>query len=126
MRVFKNKWFTRWADGESIPDSVLWVAASDVVAGRVDADLGGRLFKKRLARAGQGKSGGYRTIIGYRKANSDRVVFLYAFAKNAKGNISDKEEAALSLAAESFVNTTDSQISQMLLEGLIREVISHE
>lgn len=104
----------------------MWDAAGDVVAGRVDADLGGRLFKKRLARAGHGKSGGYRTIIGYRKANADRVVFLYAFAKNAKGNISDREEAALSLAVESFANTTDSQISRMLLEGLIREVIGHE
>jgi len=126
MRTFKNKWFHRWARGEGIADSVLRDAAAEIVAGRVDADLGGYLFKKRLARVGQGKSGGYRTIVGYRKAQSDRVVFLYAFAKNAKANISAKEEAALSLAAEAFLAATEPQITALLTDGAIWEVKSDE
>ena len=59
--------------------------------GEVEADLDGYLFKKRLARQGSGKRGGYRTLIGYQRPNAERIIFLYAFAKNAKANISAKE-----------------------------------
>lgn len=126
MRVFKNKWFNRWAREEGITDAALGDAAAEVLAGRVEADLGGYLFKKRLAREGQGKSGGYRTIIGYRKAGTGRVIFLYAFAKNVKGNISAKEEAALSLAAETFLMATDQQVEELLVNGFVWEVLNHE
>jgi hypothetical protein len=62
MRVFKNKWFSRWARSEDISDAVLLNAATEIVAGKVEADLGGYLFKKRLAQPDKGKRGGYRTI----------------------------------------------------------------
>ena len=126
MRVFKNKWFNRWARGEGITDADLRIAATEVVAGQVEAGLGGYLFKKRLAKAGKGKSGGYRTIVGYRKANSSRLFFLYAFPKNAKTNISSREEAALSLAAEGFITATDQQIAALLAIGALWEVKSNE
>jgi len=61
---------------------------------RYDADLGGYLLKKRLARRGSGKRGGYRTIVEYKKQNSERIIFLYAFAKSDRANISGREEAA--------------------------------
>lgn len=126
MRVFKNKWFSRWARGEGIPDSALYSAAVEIAEGRYDADLGGCLFKKRLARTGGGKRGGYRTLVGYKRANSERIIFLYAFAKNDKANISDREEAALGLAAESFLSATDGQVNALLANGSIGEVQHHE
>ena len=60
MRVFKNKWFARWARLEDVPDSVLLQAATEIVAGQVEADLGGCLFKKRLAREAWRLSCSYR------------------------------------------------------------------
>lgn len=63
MRLFKNKWFARWARVEDISDSVLLQAAAEIVAGQVEADLGGYLFKKRLAREGSGKRGSYRVLL---------------------------------------------------------------
>jgi hypothetical protein len=126
MRVFKNKWFARWARLEDIPDSVLRRAAAEVVAGQVEADLGSCLFKKRLARQGSGKRSGYRVVIGYKKPTSNRIVFLYGFAKNVRANISDKEKEALSLVAEAFVSATDAQVSFLLQEGSIVEVRHHE
>ena len=126
MRVFKNKWFNRWARGEDILDSALYNAAVEIAAGRYDADLGGCLFKKRLARTGSGKRGGYRTIVGYKKPNSERIIFLYAFAKSDRANISGREEAALSLAAESFLAATDRQVDELLTSGSIWEVQHHE
>jgi hypothetical protein len=126
MRVFKNKWFARWARTEDVPDSVLVKAAAEIVAGQVEADLGGYLFKKRLAREGSGKLGGYRVLIGYKKPDAERIVFLYAFTKNARANISDKEKEALNLVAEAFVSTTDAQVGLLLKEGSIVEVQHHE
>jgi len=76
MRVFKNKWFARWARTEDVPDSVLLHVAAEIVAGQVEADLGGCLFKKRLTREGSGKRGGYRALIGYKKPFTERIVFL--------------------------------------------------
>jgi hypothetical protein len=100
--------------------------AAEVIAGQVEADLGGCLFKKRLAREGSGKRSGYRVLIGYKKPNSDRIVFLYAFAKNVRANISDKEKEALSLVADAFISATDAQVSLLLKESSILEVQHHE
>ncbi len=122
MRVFKNKWFNRWAREEQISDAVLQKTAEEIVSGKIEADLGGSLFKKRIARAGAGKSGGYRTIVGYKRPNSERIIFLYAFAKNERANISDKEEAALSIAAEAFISATDIQVKELLKRGAVWEI----
>jgi len=55
----------------------------------IDADLGGGVIKQRVARQGQGRSGGFRTIIAFR--SGDRSIFMYGFAKNRKANVSDDE-----------------------------------
>ncbi len=92
----------------------------------MEADLGGGLFKKRLAREGSGKRSGYRVLVGYKKPNSNRIVFLYAFAKNIRANISDKEKEALSLVTEAFVSTSDEQVNLLLNAGSILEVQGNE
>lgn len=122
MRAFKNKWFNHWARRECISDAVLLAAAKGIAAGQVEANLGGCLFKKRLPRTGGGKRGGYRVVVGYRRPNEERLIFLYAFAKSDKANISAKEEAALNLVAESFVSTTEKQVQELLTAGSIWEV----
>ena len=72
----------------------------------------------------RGKSGGYRVVVGYKKHNTERIIFLYAFAKNDKANMSAKEEAVLSLTAESFISTADKQVQELLAVGSIWEVLS--
>ena len=59
----------------------------------IDADLGHGLIKQRVARRGEGKSGGYRTIVAYRAR--DRSVFIYGFAKNKQANITKDDERDL-------------------------------
>lgn len=114
MRIFKNKWFQRWARKEGVSDATLYEAACEVVAGVVDADLGGGLFKKRLARVGSGKSGGYRLLLGYKKPNVDRVVFVFAFAKNERSNILKSEETPLRIVTEIFFSASDEEISELI------------
>jgi hypothetical protein len=51
---------------------------------------------------------------------------LYAFAKSDKANLSAKEEAALSLVAEAFVSTAETQVQELLATGSIWEVKCHD
>lgn len=64
VRVFKVKGFARFQRRERIADSALARVVRNAEDGLVDADLGGGLVKQRIARPGQGKSGGFRTVIG--------------------------------------------------------------
>jgi hypothetical protein len=89
MRVYKIKGFARFQRRERITDRALVEALLAAERGLVDAHLGGGLIKQRVARPGQGKSGGFRTLIAYRR--SERAVFLFGFAKNERANIDDDE-----------------------------------
>ncbi len=126
MRVFKNKWFNHWARREGIADFALFQAAEEIAAGKVEANLSGCLFKKRLPRTGAGKRGGYRVLVGYKRPNADRIIFLYAFAKSEKDTISDREEAALSIVADSFVSSSEEHVAELLEANLLWEVSSYE
>ena len=68
-----------------------------MAAGLHDADLGGGLLKKRIAKPGQGKSGGFRTLVATNKG--DRWVFVFGFSKNERSNIDKDEEQALKTLA---------------------------
>ena len=61
---------------------MLLQAIRDLEAGLCATNLGSGLFKVRMARKGQGKSGGYRTLIVYRQDNiaNDELVFFKEFA----------------------------------------------
>jgi hypothetical protein len=63
MSVCKTKEFSRFARKADLGNGALLEAARAVASGRWDADLGGGVFKQRIAREGGGKSGGFRTII---------------------------------------------------------------
>ena len=122
MRVFLGKRFDKWAVSEDIAESELWAVAAEAFAGAVEADLGGYLFKKRIARQGGGNSGGYRTILGFRKDNSDRIFFLYGFPKNARATITQAEKVALSLVARNLVQVSDQQIEALKEKRTLREI----
>ena len=70
-------------------------------SGLIDADLGGLLYKKRVARPGAGKSGGYRTLLSARV--SHRYIFLHGFSKSDKANITRDEKKALQYIGKVFL-----------------------
>ena len=85
MRLYLTKWVTRFVRRERIGNGSLVQAVARAELGLIDADLGGGIIKQRVARAGQGRSGGYRVLIAYRA--DERAVFLYGFAKRERDNI---------------------------------------
>ncbi|WP_346799466.1 type II toxin-antitoxin system RelE/ParE family toxin (plasmid) [Halomonas sp. Bachu 37] len=120
MRIFKNAWFERFARKQRIDDEALCAAIRRAEQGLVDADLGGGVIKQRVARPGQGRSGGYRTIILYRQES--RAFFIYGFAKNQQENISDEEKAAFKQAAQHILSLSDEYLTTMIEKGQFSEV----
>jgi hypothetical protein len=86
----------------------------------IDGDLGGGLIKQRVARPGQGRSRGYRTLIAYR--SGDCAVFLYAFAKSERENIEDDELASLREIAAASLKADGAALQRQVSEGLAMEV----
>ena len=120
MRLYKNGWFDKFARKEKISDKALCEAIKRAEQGLIDADLGNGVIKQRVARPGEGKSGGYRTIILYRV--QDRAVFVYGFAKNDRENLSADELADYRIAAKLVLGLTEAQIEVEVKAGRWTEV----
>ena len=91
-------------------------AVDEMENGLIDADLGGSLFKKRVARPGRGKSGGYRTVLSARIGA--RYVFLHGFAKTDKANITQNEKKALQFAGKVFLDISTADLTKALQAGV--------
>jgi hypothetical protein len=105
---------------EEIDDEKLIHAVKDVDNGHIVADNGGGVFKQRIARQGEGKSGGYRSIILYRKG--ERAFFVYGFAKNVMENIDREDVRGFKKLAKVMLSLTERQVEIMSEKGEIEEV----
>ena len=123
-RIFKNKWFSRFARKEDIVDVDLCAAISNVEKGLIEADLGGGVVKQRIARVNEGKSGGYRSIILFRAG--DKAFFVYGFAKSKRDNINQEELAGFKALADEMLGYDDATLTRSLKNGAIVEVICNE
>lgn len=124
MRIFKNKAFAKFARKEQISDAKLFEIVTEAERGNIDADYGGGVIKQRIARANQGKSGGYRSIIYYRQG--DKAFFVYGFSKNDRDNIEDDEKREFKRQAKITFGLNDEQLEKLLKNETYQEVKSHD
>jgi hypothetical protein len=117
VRLFKNKPFARFAKKAGLDDEALRKAVTDAERGLIDAKLGGGVIKQRIARQGQGKSGGFRTIILYKP--HALAFFVHGFAKKDQDNIEDNELAALKLLASQMLSYDDQAIAKAVESGTL-------
>ncbi|MCL1812086.1 MAG: type II toxin-antitoxin system RelE/ParE family toxin [Treponema sp.] len=120
MRIFKTTWFTRFAGKEGILDSELRDMVNRLEAGQADADLGGGVYKLRVARTGDGKRGGYRVIVFFK--SGDRTFYVYGFTKSNRGNISNKELKAFKESAKEYFSITTAQLKERIEHGQLIEL----
>lgn len=120
MKILKTRSFHRWAKNECISDAMLRKAVGEISRGLVDADLGGGLLKKRVARQGGGKRGGFRTILTFRR--DDRSIFIVGYPKNMKDNIGERELVELKMLSKSLLQITDDEIRERIKAGELIEV----
>lgn len=120
MRIFKVKWFQRFARRERLADAALVDAVKRAERGLVDADLGGHLIKQRVARAGQGRSGGYRTIVAIRAG--DRAFYLFGFAKSDQDNLAPNDEENYKAAARRLLALSEKVLTELVEAGALTEI----
>lgn len=120
MSVYKTKEFARFARKAALKEQGLLEAANAVAAGYWDADLGGGVFKQRVAREGGGKSGGFRTIVLFRSGRHS--FFVHGFAKNQKANVAPRELKALKVLADVLLGLDAEALRRAIAEGEISKV----
>lgn len=116
----ETKEFSRFVRKANLGSAELIEAAKAVAVGQWDADLGGGVFKQRIAREGGGKSGGFRTIILFKVGGHSS--FVYGFAKNEKANITPKELKALKKLAAAYLALDAEGLKKASTAGEIAEV----
>ena len=123
-RVFKTRTFRRWSRKANVDDEVLCASVKEMTQGLIDADLGGRVFKKRIPIAGRGKRGGARTIVGSNL--QDRWFFLFGFEKKDRQTIDDRELGALQVIAAALLAMEPKLLEKAVAEGELEEICREE
>ena len=123
LRTFKTKPFARFARREDIGDKALCEAVERAARGLIDADLGGGVIKQRIARPGQGRSGGFHAMVVFRCG--DRAFFVHGFAKSERDNLRPKELRAVRVLADEMLRLDGPELEAMLANGTISEVNCH-
>jgi hypothetical protein len=116
FRVFASKPFMRFARRFGIGDEALWNA----VNGPCDADLGGGVFKYRLARDGEGSSGGARALIAMKTGR--RAVLMFGFEKKDQANIRLDELKEYRKAAKIYLAFSEEQIAAIVRAKALVEI----
>jgi hypothetical protein len=120
-RSFKVKTFERWMRKVGLTDAMLRVAVEEMSRGLIDASLGGHLVKKRVARTGFGKRGGYRTIVA--KKVDQHWFFLFGFEKSERSNIDQVELRVLQEIGETLLAFTEAELNDALQSGELLEIM---
>jgi hypothetical protein len=97
---------------------------SEITSGLIQADLGGGVYKQRVGRPGQGKSGGFRTILFFRAHK--RILFVFGYAKKDKANLDTNELKALRELAKEFLEYDEANITTLLKTGALSEIFCEE
>ncbi len=120
MQTFKTEAFARFADREGLEDAALCEAVRRARDGLIDADLGGGVIKQRIARKGGGRSGGFRTILVFRRGAL--AFFVHGFAKSDRENLRRKELSGLRSLANEYLSLDAAGLAAAQATGAIIEV----
>ena len=120
MRIFQNHTFAQFARKNRIPLAAICKAMRELSSGLIHANLGGGIYKQRLARPGEGKSGGFRTIIAFRTGRF--ACFLYGFAKKDSANVAPRDLADLHLLATKLLGLSEVELDIAVKDGNLIEV----
>jgi hypothetical protein len=124
VRIFMTRWFGRYVRKERLTEVALRDAVERAGRGQIDADLGGSVIKQRVARPGQGRSGGYRMILLYRPGT--RAIFAFGYAKNRKEDLEPDELEAYRELARAYLAHGERVIDQYVADGILIEVMNDE
>jgi hypothetical protein len=124
MSLYKTRPFSRLAKRAGVSDAALKAAVEEMRNGIIHANLGGNVYKQRVAIEGRGKRGGSRVIVA---ANlRDRWIFVHCYTKNDRDNISHDEETAFKEFARIYLNLSDETIRTAVERGILEVLYADE
>lgn len=118
--IYLTKTFQAFAAHERISDATVIKATREIQNQLYDANLGSCVYKKRVARAGGGKRGGYRVLIAFR--DEDRFFFMRGFAKNEMDNIASDELVGLKRLAALYLDYSPFRLYQLVNDKRLRRL----
>lgn len=121
VRIFKTKWFARFAKQQEIEDAALCDAVARAESGLIDADLGGGVIKQRIARPNEGKSGSFQSIVLFRFG--ENAFFVFGFPKSAKDNIRTDELKGFKALAQDMLSYDAKALEKAVVNNAITEVV---
>lgn len=121
--ALKTHVFCRWLRKTELNDQDLLNAINEMEQGLIDADLGGNVYKKRIALPGRGKRGSTRSIIASNLSN--RWIFLIGFEKNERGNLRPNELAVWKMIAQDLLICSDQKLDELINNGELERIV-HE
>jgi hypothetical protein len=121
VRIFKYKWFHRFANKEDITDDELKEVVKQLENGQYYADLGGGVYKMQIARQSKGKREGYRVIVIFK--SEFRTFFAYGFPKSKMGNIEDDDLKLFKKQAKENLSLTEEQLDKWLKNQTFLEIL---
>lgn len=89
-------------------------------SGMIDADLGGGVIKLRIARKGEGKSGGSRAIVLFR--SNVRAVYAYGFEKKDLENTTSRDLEAFRELARVVLAYDNAELARQTAAGSLIEI----
>lgn len=119
-RIFRTRSFNRSLRRSALTDAALCRAVDEMRRGLVDADLGGGIFKKRVALPDRGKRGSVRTIVATQCGT--HWFFLFGYEKNERVTISKAERDTLQKLASDLLQMSSAQIAFSLMSGELQEI----
>lgn len=124
MRILKYKKFSRFAQKYHIDDATLCGVVRELEDGMTHADLGGRVFKQRVARKGQGKRGGYRVIVLYKIGKL--ALFVHGFPKSEEDNISHAQGEKFKNLSRIYLGLSEKELNTLVATKEFTEVLGYE
>jgi hypothetical protein len=120
MKKLKTKWFNKWAEKQKISDAKLLAAIEDMQNNLSSVNLGGGLFKVRVASENTGKSSTYRTIVVY--SEDERAVMIYGFMKKEQGNLSSDELKSFKTLSKDILRLNDESLTKAIEKNVFVEI----
>lgn len=120
MYSLKTKWFSKWAKKHDVSNGHLLEVIENMKQNLSSVNLGGGLFKVRVASLDGGKSSGFRTIIVYRE--NDRSVIVYGFTKKEKDSLDKSELRNFKKMSKDILNLTEEEIKTAIKNEVFIEI----
>ena len=116
FRVFALKGFVRFARRMHVSEATLW----ETVLSPPNADLGGGLYKFRIARPGEGARGGGRALVALRVGY--RAILMFGWEKKDMENVGPREFKVYRNLAKRYLEFSNDEINIAVSDGTLQEI----